>query len=164
MRLFVAIKTNPAVNAAVKAAADGLSLFGSGSFCKADMYHITLAFIGETDRAEAIKAALAGIKDARPFEVCTGNLGSFGNTYFVSADGRRQLLHLQGEVCAALLTAGIKTEERAFKPHITVARRFSPRFSPAVFVPSAEMTVREIHLMESKDGAYRTVFTKPLNR
>ena len=61
MRLFVAIKTSRAVNAAVKNSAASLALFGSGSFCGDELYHITLAFIGESERARDIVDALKNI-------------------------------------------------------------------------------------------------------
>lgn len=166
MRLFVAIKTSSAVNAAVKNAASSLALFGSGAFCGAEMYHVTLCFIGESDRAGDIAAALKSV-NAAPFELRTGALGHFGSTYFVSVEQSEALSRLQSRVAAALEGIGVETEKRPFSPHITVARRFKAGAKPVVFVPDAGMTVREMALMESKDGVYRSVcrraFTQELN-
>lgn len=162
MRLFVAIKTSRAVNAAVKNSAASLALFGSGSFCGDELYHITLAFIGESERARDVVDALKNIK-ASPFDICTGELDAFADTYYVSIKESGQLNALQKAVVQALSSIGIKTEARQFKPHITVTRRFKAQMKPLVFVPAAEMTVNEIVLMESKNGKYNVVFTKPLN-
>ena len=52
----MAIKTDRSVNAALKNVASSLRLFGNGAFCGEDLYHVTLAFIGESDRVQDIKA------------------------------------------------------------------------------------------------------------
>ena len=162
MRLFVAIKTDKAVNAAVKNAAASLSLFGSGSFCGEDMYHITLAFIGETDKYKDAINALSKIKH-NAFEITTNALGCFGNTYYVSVSQSKSLTLLQEKVVNALASVGIETEKRSFKPHITVARRYKADMTPFVFVPMASMQVDEIMLMESKNGNYLPLYTHKLS-
>lgn len=162
MRLFVAIKTNRAVNAAVKNAAGSLSLFGNGSFCGEDSYHITLAFIGESDKEKDIALSLRKINH-RVFEITTDEIGCFGNTYYVGIKPSAALRSLQKEVISALDSVGIVTEKRDFTPHITVARHLKADIQPFVFVPAASMKVSEIVLMESKNGTYVPLFTHKLN-
>ncbi len=161
MRLFVAIKTSPSLNKAVKCCADSLALFGSGSFCQESSYHITLAFIGESDNAAQIAAALDRIK-AQPFKLCLDGYGNFGSTYYVSVKSTAELCKLQEAVVGALEEISVDVEKRHFTPHITVARRYKSDMPPVIFVPKAEMTAEEITLMESKNGAYLPVFTKKL--
>ena len=162
MRLFVAIKTNAAINMAVGSCAGSLSLFGNGSFCSKDMYHITLAFIGERESAGTAVRALEKT-EFRPFEIHTGKLINFKNTYCVSIEENRSLSRLNEEVVRALSEEGIDTEKRTFVPHITVARRFVKRAEPLVFVPSASMTVDEIVLAESINGKYKALYRKKAN-
>lgn len=161
MRLFVAIETDKSVNAAVKNAASSLSLFGSGSFCGEDTYHITLAFIGESDKLKTIINALSKIKH-EPLNISTDEIGCFGNTYYVGVKQDESLSALQKKVVNALNDAGIKIENRTFLPHITIARRYKSDTKPFVFVPAATMTVDEIVLMESKNGRYLPLYTHTL--
>jgi len=161
MRLFVAIKTGRAVNAALKHVSSSLAIFGGGSFCKEDMYHITLAFIGETDRAGDIIKAMESVKSP-PFSLDIGGVGSFGNTYYVGVQPNKALNALQSNLIKSLRSAGFVLEDRAFVPHITLVRRYRAELAPRVFVPQARMQVESMALMESVGGAYKTLYTKLL--
>jgi len=162
VRLFVAIKTDRSVNAALKNVASSLRLFGNGAFCGEDLYHVTLAFIGESDRVQDIKAVLDGIKQA-PFDISLSGIGNFGNTYYVGISHSVQLNALQKSVSDGLIKAGFNIEKRPFKPHITLARRYAPDMDPVVFVPSAVLRVEKVLIMQSVGGVYKTVYEKDLN-
>lgn len=161
MRLFVAIKTSRAVNAALKHVSTSLAMFGNGSFCKEDMYHITLAFIGETDRAGDIIKAMDSVKSP-PFSLEISGMGSFGNTYYVGVQPSKELSCMQNDLSQSLRSAGFALENRAFVPHITIARRYRAELTPTVFVPQAQMQVESIVLMESVGGTYKPLYTKAL--
>ncbi len=160
MRLFIAIELDDTVKNAIKAAADALSLFGSGSFSPKDAYHITLAFLGERENASTVKALMDRVEFS-PFTVSTANLGNFGSTYFVSVEESLPLKDLQAQLTEALKAADVWFEEKPFKPHITLVRRFEKRGEPFVFVPEAQFKVREISLMATVGaGVYKTLYKK----
>ena len=162
MRLFVAIKTDRTLNAALKNVSSSLKLFGNGSFCGEDMYHITLAFIGESDRLAEIKAVLDGV-NVSPFDISLEGIGSFGSTYYVAVTPTTVLCDMQRELCKRLRKQGFDIENRPFKPHITLARRYKADMSPFVFVPQATQKVTEITLFESTCGVYKPLYSKKLN-
>lgn len=66
MRLFVAIRFSPAVEQALWAAVGDLRRQGDGTFTRRENLHLTLAFIGETDRLEEVKSALAPLTGSGP--------------------------------------------------------------------------------------------------
>ena len=161
MRLFVAIKTDRVLNAALVNVSSSLRLFGNGGFCGEDTYHITLAFIGESDRVSDIKTVLDGINGA-PFDISTEELGSFGSTYYVGVSPSPALDALQKSVRDGLVKAGFAIEDRTFVPHITLVRRYQCEMKPVVFVPRATQRVDSVLLMQSVNGTYKTVYTKKL--
>ncbi len=162
MRLFVAVKTDRSVDAAVKNAATNLGLFGKGKiYTNEELYHITLAFIGESDRAEEVKQVLDGISTP-PFSIELSGTGSFGNTYYVGVAPNEFLSNLQRDITKALREKGFFIEKRQFRPHITIARRFFADMEPVIFVPSVSQRVSSVVLMESLDGGYKTLYTKEL--
>ncbi len=162
MRLFVAIKTKNAVNAALKHVSSSLKLFGKGSFCAEDTYHVTLAFIGESEAVAGIKNAMDAV-EAKAFDISLNGLGNFGDTYYVGVSQSEALSGLQGELVKELTAAGFNVEKRPFVPHITLARRYKSNMPPMVFVPSATEKVESFCLMESKGGKYIPIYTKKLS-
>lgn len=135
-RLFVAIDVPSQLAAALRTtvpAHAGLRV------PPASQIHLTLRFIGEVpeDGVAQIEAALAGVQ-ASPFALSVEGAGRFG-----SAGGPRSggvlwaglrpepaLMRLQSGIEAALQSAGLAAERRAFHPHLTVAR-MGPRTSAA---------------------------------
>ena len=88
MRLFVAIRFSPAVEQALWAAVGDLRRQGDGTFTRRENLHLTLAFIGETDRLEEVKSALAPLTGSGP--VCLeagGPLGRFGDLWWAGIRG-----------------------------------------------------------------------------
>jgi RNA 2',3'-cyclic 3'-phosphodiesterase len=96
------------------------------------LLHVTLAFLGEQpeERLEALKAVGAAAAQASSRGHLTlGEPGSFGTrkaprVLWVGLDGDVVTLNaLQSHVTKELLKAGFSLEDRAFSPHITLARR-----------------------------------------
>jgi 2'-5' RNA ligase len=124
-RLFVAIRPPAPVRQRLLAAMGGIS----GARWQADdQLHLTLRFIGEVDRhmANDIHAALGGIHH-QLFELSLSGLGCFDRRGFPDAvwagvTPQEQVRTLHKKVDAALLRAGLPPDERAFLPHITIAR------------------------------------------
>ena len=89
-------------------------------------FHLTLAFIGETDGAGLNTAidALSQI-DAPAFDVRLSGAGYFGERkprqLWVGAERAPRLAHLHSKVEASLRNAGFELERRKFVPHVTLA-------------------------------------------
>lgn len=81
MRLFVAINFSKDVKNALLAAIDELKGQAvSGNFTSPDNLHLTLAFIGESERASAIRGAIDRCA-VPPFDLAVSREGHFGNLY-----------------------------------------------------------------------------------
>ncbi len=94
-------------------------------------YHLTLFFFGEVDEAAAERIPPLmrdAVKDHRPFDLALSGLGSFGTAgaprvVFASIEqGRKELEQLEQSVKKTILAGGFQAEERAFHPHLTLAR------------------------------------------
>jgi len=160
LRVFIAIELEDTVKNYIEAAANSLALFGNGNFCKKDAYHITLAFLGERENLSTVKALMDSVEFS-PFTVSTANLGNFGSTYFVSVKESLPLKNLQAQLAEALRADSVWFDEKPFKPHITLVRRFEKRGQPFVFVPEVTFEVKEISLLETVGaGVYKTLYKK----
>lgn len=77
MRIFIAIRFTEAFKSSILDAQDGLKEYGvKGNYTQPENLHLTLAFIGETERVEEIKAAVDAVK-FEPFVIRTGKMGCF---------------------------------------------------------------------------------------
>ncbi|NLN56276.1 MAG: RNA 2',3'-cyclic phosphodiesterase [Clostridiales bacterium] len=153
LRLFVAVNfNNQIIDALCRASGDLKKKAGSGNFTKKENFHLTLAFIGETDRLSDVKRTLDGISFS-PFEITLGKPGVFrrpgGDIYFVSAlsDG---LEGLANKVSEDLRESGFDIEKRKFVPHITLARQVVGSGDITFEVSPAVMAVNRISLMKSE--------------
>jgi 2'-5' RNA ligase len=124
-RLFVAIRPPDTVRQLLLGAMGGIS----GARWQSDeQIHLTLRFIGEVDRHRAadIHAALAGIHYRR-FAVALDGIGTFDRrgrpeTIWAGVSPHEPLHALHNKVDQALIRVGIAPEQRAYAPHITLAR------------------------------------------
>ena len=89
-------------------------------------FHLTLAFIGETDR-HGLDAAIQtlGNIDAPAFDMRLSGLDFFGEknpkAVWTGITPSSELNHLQTKVVQALRMADFSIEKRKFKPHVTLA-------------------------------------------
>lgn len=109
-----------------------------------DQLHLTLRFIGEVDRhvAEDIAAALGSVSHPG-FSLRLDGVGSFDrrgriDNIWAGVSPHPPVRSLHAAVTAALLRAGIAPEERAFVPHITLAR-FSRGNEPSGPLPMTRL-------------------------
>jgi len=125
MRLFVAVMLPEEIREQLWSLSEGLP---GADWTDPDTYHITLRFIGEVGRAHAqeIDAALADIT-APEFAI------SLAGVDFLQTAGRPRVLwarvepspalaHLARKLDRAVALTDLPSEERAFTPHVTIAR------------------------------------------
>jgi len=124
-RLFVAIRPPPAIRGQLIAAMGGIS---GARWQRDDQLHLTLRFIGEVDRHRAgdIHAALGGIHHP-PFEIALNGIGTFDrrgqpDAVWAGVTPHEPLKALHNKVDAALARVAVGPDQRAFLPHITLAR------------------------------------------
>ena len=102
-----------------------------------DQWHVTVEFLGSVpvDRQAALWAAADGI-DATPFTIVFDLLDHWRRpqVYCLSASVTpAPLVHLVGELRAALMAAGFLPESREYRPHVTLARKV--RSAPVASLP-----------------------------
>jgi 2'-5' RNA ligase len=124
-RLFVAIRPPAAVREALLGTMGGID---GARWQDDEQLHLTLAFAGDVDgaRANDLVDALAEIESA-PFTHAIVGVGHFEHKGAVSAvwapvTASEPLAQLQHRVERACRRAGIETDRRAYRPHITLAR------------------------------------------
>lgn len=185
VRLFLAINFDPAMRAAVHAAAAPLRAAAPElAWVDASRLHLTLKFLGEQpdDAASRVAAALDEVAAGHAaFPSSLGDFGAFPNFrrarvvwIGMEADPRLELLHHDVEVACDRL--GVPVEARAFRPHVTLARvrqapgveslralsREARRASRSRFATA----VRSIDLMRStlrpEGAAYARLHSSPL--
>lgn len=124
-RLFVAIRPPAPIRQLLLAAMGGIS---GARWQSDDQLHLTLRFIGEVDRhlAEDVHAALGGVHHP-PFALALNGIGAFDRRGFPDAvwagvSPHDEVKALHKKVDAALRRVGLPPDERAFLPHITIAR------------------------------------------
>lgn len=124
-RLFVAIRPPRPVREQLLQVMGGVR---GARWQSDDQLHLTLRFIGEVDRhlAEDLHAALGAIHHPR-FEIALSGIGSFERrgqpeTLWAGVTPHEPLKALHNKVDQAAVRAAIAPDQRAYLPHITLAR------------------------------------------
>ena len=125
-----------------------------GRYIPKENLHLTLAFIGSTERTEGLENILRQIRFS-PFELEPEGCGSFEGVLWAGVRKNEALLNLVNELRIKLAEAGFPAEEREFVPHITLVRK--PLLCGSLPDPEvrASMKVNAVSLMETvfhKDG------------
>src|SRR6266850_3016568 len=186
MRLFVAIDLESEIRERVSDFASGLKRTAPDvRWTLPQSWHITLKFIGEVppDRLPKIKEQLEKI-NAGPADIRVGGTGFFPNqrsarVFWAGVHGDSALAALAEAVDRSLGSIGIPFEERAFTPHLTLARsasttrgsqssasakqQFAKLQQQLEKVPSPDfgtMTAREFFLYQSQTSSKGAEYTK----
>ena len=140
-RLFVALRPPRSIRDALLAAMGGIP---GARWQSDDQLHLTLRFIGDVDRhvAEDIAAVLGSV--AHP--AITARLDGIGcfdrrgriDTIWAGMTPRDPFRSLSVAVTGALIRAGVAPENRAYIPHITIAR-FSRGSEPPLPLPMDDL-------------------------
>jgi 2'-5' RNA ligase len=133
MRLFTAILLPPETLLRLERLLSALRPEALIKWSPLDNLHITIKFIGNwpENRLPELDAALAAIPARDSFEIHIGDLGWFPDdrsprVLWAGVDSCPKLIDLVKETEARLETLGIAKEERAFTPHLTLARIRNP--------------------------------------
>lgn len=180
MRLFTAIIFDEQTRDKIYEVEERLSqLSKKGSFTARDNLHLTLNFIGETNRLEPVKQAMvkaAEVIDGRSFVLNIRGFGRFkrreGDIYWLGVEKEQALCRLQKQLVTELKEAGFyDIDDMDYTPHLTLGRRVLPEagFNVREFEEGIEpisMRVERISLMKSErpDGklTYTVIYSIPL--
>ena len=173
MRLFIAVNLPDAEKTRLAHALQAVAVPDlPARWVESDSLHITLKFLGEVPQARlpAVTAALAEAVDgAVAFDVALGGFGAFPSLsrpsiLWVGVQAGPGMAELHRLIEGAYAPLGFPPDERAFHPHITVARvrkdgRIRDRQAMdrmrADFDYKTEFRVTAADLMHSRLGASR---------
>jgi len=165
MRLFVAMDIPEGVRSMLAALIARLRpSHRDARWVRIEGLHVTLKFIGETpsEKVNEIKNALASIPPSPPIQINFRGLGFFPNdrrprVLWAGIAAGPELSALASSVDTALASLGFPREERAFSPHLTLARFDTPRGLDALHAAIEKAgpfefgsaTAKEFHLYQS---------------
>jgi RNA 2',3'-cyclic 3'-phosphodiesterase len=169
MRLFVALELPDDVRRAIDELVARLKpLCPAARWGRPEGMHVTLKFIGhaiadgDAEKLAATRAMLAAVRSSEPVEIVYRGVGFFPDArrprvVWCGVEASANLARIAADIERALEPLGIPREERAFVPHLTLARFKSPDGVAALVRAAGEFAGRdfgsarekEFHLFES---------------
>ncbi|MCL1846556.1 MAG: RNA 2',3'-cyclic phosphodiesterase [Coriobacteriia bacterium] len=159
MRLFIAIDFNEETKSALfETATELMRQANAGRIVPLDNFHLTLVFLGETERLQQVQEAMTVACRAAltaPLQVRLRGIGSFpghkgkGHTWWVGVEDNPALTTLVATLTEELRAAGFALEKRSYKPHITLARAVHTSRPITLNHPEIDFTTSTISLMRS---------------
>jgi RNA 2',3'-cyclic 3'-phosphodiesterase len=137
MRLFIALDIDDAIRERISRFMTGVQPFAPDArWAKPESLHVTLKFIGEQPEpaVEQIKQTLSTVQTAAP-EIHFRGYGFFptaksARVFWIGMEAAPQLAALAATIDEKVATLGIPKEDRAFSPHLTLARGAGGSGSP----------------------------------
>ncbi|MDQ1407781.1 MAG: 2,3-cyclic 3-phosphodiesterase [Acidobacteriaceae bacterium] len=180
MRLFVALEIPPAIRENLAAIRENFSSIGPKlRWVPTENLHVTLKFIGSVpaEKLEAIIDALRRVRADKSVKLdFIGYGGIAAGVYWATIEPCPALEKLAADIDRCLEPLGIAKENRAFHPHVTVARfkdrgilekindlihenaiHGDGRYLKCEF---GSMTPAEFHLMESTTVPTGAIYSK----
>jgi 2'-5' RNA ligase len=171
VRLFVALQIPDSIRNDYAKLIDDLKRFDAKAapkkpkWVRPENLHVTLKFIGHTDstKLDSICSALAVVRSPQEVRLRFRNIGFFPNAkrprvIWSGMETSENLAQLARDVDRQIATAGFPAEERAFTPHLTLARLEPPGVAAELKIAIekhcernfGELHAGEFHLIESK--------------
>lgn len=138
-RLFYALWPDDETRAALAAAASCLDI-RDGRAVRPENLHMTLHFLGEVDEAVKDKLCIRrGASNVMPFDLEIADTGWWRGArvaWLAPLIVSKDLTDLVAELAGYLRSIGLPTDERSYRPHVTVASkvRRAPRVSGSIDV------------------------------
>ncbi len=157
MRIFIGIDLDDEIRGRIARFLDGVRGFAPDvRWVNPKSLHITLKFIGEQkpERVEAIRERLRKIEGS-PLTIRFAGYGFFPTAkaprvFWIGIESGPQLADLAATIDAGVAEFGIEREQRAFSPHLTLARSAGGSGSPKWRKgdhPNSDFTVLDKRLM-----------------
>ena len=160
-RLFIALWPSPALAAALQVRREALGHDPAARPESAERLHLTLHFLGAVPRARLPALRVALCRPFHPFELRLERCERWSNGVLVMCPAAvpPALAALHAALGATLAALGLRTDDRPFQPHVTLARRWpGPRPAPSRGATALRWQVRRYVLVESvpdQPPAYR---------
>ncbi len=149
MRLFIAIKFSEEIKKELLRQISELKEKTlRGNFTRIENLHLTLAFIGESQRITDIKRIIDEACDGG-FDITLSGSGRFGSLYWIGLKKEQKLFTLANKLREMLDKNGIPVDKKPFSPHITIAREVVSDEPVKLNVKEVSMHVCKISLMRS---------------
>jgi 2'-5' RNA ligase len=133
MRLFTGIGLPPNILSSLEHALDNLRPAADINWSPLENLHITTKFIGEwpEGRLDEMYATLSGLSGRPSFEIEVRGIGWFPNPHsprvlWTAVHADNSLKDLARDTEQALAELGVAVEQRAYSPHLTLARIKAP--------------------------------------
>lgn len=164
MRLFYAVLFSEQIRQTLKEGIEQLrQISEKGSFTRPENLHLTLVFLGETQRVREAQEVLERV-DCPPISLTVSGLGAFqrsgGEIYWAGIQHSSGLLSLQRQLQRAAIETGFSIEARSFRPHVTLGREVILPTPPALQIPPVSMMVERVSLMRSERTVGKLVYTE----
>jgi RNA 2',3'-cyclic 3'-phosphodiesterase len=168
-RVFFALWPDAQARAQLAGLAREVALESGGRPTPPDRIHLTLAFVGEqpTIRVDSL-CRLGGLIRARDFVLALSRIGGFSRTgvaWLGAATAPAELAALHAELTGALRSRGFPVDERAYAPHLTLARHSTTVVERTLPQPIS-WRATSFSLVASDPGsggpAYRSIAAWPL--
>lgn len=164
MRLFVALSFSQQARDALLRCQQQLRELGmTGNFTRPENLHLTLAFIGETDRVAQACRALERIEQPA-FSMVLGEIGRFSDLWWAGIRENAALQELALRVQEQLRAGGFSIDRRPFRPHVTLVRQASASRPVRLALPAAVTAVESFSLMQSQRLQGRLVYSEVYRR
>jgi len=153
VRLFFALWPDTRARAALSQLAEEIARDGQGRAAPLANVHVTLTFLGEVpaSRLDALLAiGSAAARSAPPFSLALERIGGgrFDIAWLAPSSVPESLRRLHATLDEALLSAAFPTQQRMFRPHVTLARDCS-RPAHRGRVAAIEWQVQTLALVKS---------------
>jgi RNA 2',3'-cyclic 3'-phosphodiesterase len=137
MRLFIALDIDDSIRERISRFAEGVQAFApEARWVKPESLHITLKFIGEQpeEAVAKIESALKNVS-GNAIEIHFQGYGFFptakaARVFWIGMNAGPELADLASNIDNKMATLGIAKENRAFSPHLTLARGSGNSGSP----------------------------------
>jgi len=137
MRLFIALDIDEAIRTRINRFVEGVNGFATDArWVRPESLHVTLKFIGEPPESavDPIKHALSDIHGSAQ-EIHFRGYGFFptaksARVFWIGLEAGPQLAALASLIDDKMATLGIPKENRAYSPHLTLARGAGGSGSP----------------------------------
>jgi 2'-5' RNA ligase len=162
-RLFVALWPDPAVRRSLRERRDLWQWPRGSTPVRTERLHVTLHFLGSVSvaRIPDLRAALEVPFEPFALEFGEPKLWPHGIAVLEPAAIPPELMLLHARLGAALESLGMQLEARAYKPHVTLARRAMKATVPAAVAP-VRWEVGGYALMESTSDGYAVLQDFPV--
>ncbi|MGA2072936.1 MAG: RNA 2',3'-cyclic phosphodiesterase [Terriglobia bacterium] len=140
MRAFIAIDLPESIRGTLRRKQTAFrSVSPAARWTQLEGIHLTLKFLGEVPDHK-VREVSEGLKKLGPFEPFAIRVKGFGffpdgrrpRVFWVGIEESASLIRLAEQVDKAMGAIGFAREERAFRPHLTLARFGEPQAQPAL--------------------------------